>query len=529
MYKVLIAEDEMFVRLGIKMSADWGEFDMEVVDDVANGQLAFESYEKNRPDIVMTDIKMPIMDGMSLIRKIREKDSRTRIIILSCLEEFDMVKQAISLGVSDYILKLTMTPEDMASVLAKVKKELIALHESDSSNNTAVPASDYQDILLNYLFYHMYSEEDFKDKMLHIQEKIKEKNLLMAVLEIDNYKEVQERFRDRYGEIIASALENIITELLSEYGEGLVLHAKENRYVLIMSHSNISHKYLVEEHVLAFFSKIRKVLELYLQGKVTFGISEIYNGYENMYEMYQQCLKALEQKFFYSTASNLFWKKVQQQDSRQLFHKMVQELAESLELDEAGYARLMQVSRLFAETMDQHTITSFFGHEISTEVSQMIVDRQKQLQVIERYNKVLSQCPNFNEAAKVYRECLSDMGSYAGNPGTQELVSKSVMDIIRFIKANYQKNITLDQVAGHVGLSRNYTCGLFKKEMGITLSGYMMKYRIDKAKELLMETNLRSYEIAERVGFLDESYFSRSFKKLTGQSPVDYKRKFGKV
>ena len=116
MYRVLIAEDEVFVRLGLKMSVEWEKMDMRVIADAANGQQAWDIYEKEHPDIILTDIRMPVMDGMELIRRIRERDRETRIVILSCLEEFQLVREAISMGVSDYILKLTMTPEDGAGV-----------------------------------------------------------------------------------------------------------------------------------------------------------------------------------------------------------------------------------------------------------------------------------------------------------------------------------------------------------------------------------------------------------------------------
>lgn len=119
MYRVLIAEDEVFVRLGIKMSVEWEKMGMQVIADAANGQQAWDIYEKEHPDIILTDIKMPVMDGMALIRRIRERDKETRIVILSCLEEFQLVREAISMGVSDYILKLTMTPEDMEKILQK--------------------------------------------------------------------------------------------------------------------------------------------------------------------------------------------------------------------------------------------------------------------------------------------------------------------------------------------------------------------------------------------------------------------------
>ena len=94
--------------------------------------------------------------------------------------------------------------------------------------------------------------------------------------------------------------------------------------------------------------------------------------------------------------------------------------------------------------------------------------------------------------------------------------------IVSHIEKNYAKNLPLKEIAQAVELSPNYICELFKREMGINLSAYIMRYRISRAKELLVSTNLKSYEIAERTGFSDESYFSRSFKKVTGQSPYEF-------
>ena len=106
MYRVVIVEDEMLVRMGLKNSIQWDKFNMCVIADVANGKLAWEICQKEMPDLIITDIKMPVMDGMELIQKIREKDSEVAILILSCLEEFDLLRKAMSFGVVDYILKI---------------------------------------------------------------------------------------------------------------------------------------------------------------------------------------------------------------------------------------------------------------------------------------------------------------------------------------------------------------------------------------------------------------------------------------
>lgn len=99
MYHVLIVEDEMLVRMGIKNSINWSKFGMEVIADVSDGKAAWEIYERESPDLGITDIKRPVMDGMELITKIRDKDNHTKMLILSCLEEFELARKAATLGV----------------------------------------------------------------------------------------------------------------------------------------------------------------------------------------------------------------------------------------------------------------------------------------------------------------------------------------------------------------------------------------------------------------------------------------------
>lgn len=106
--KILIVEDEVLVRCGLRSMVNWEKLGLDVIGDASNGKEALEIYEKEKPDIVMTDIKMPVMDGLELIEKIREQDQSTRIVLLTCYEEFSYLMRAMKLGVSDYILKLKM-------------------------------------------------------------------------------------------------------------------------------------------------------------------------------------------------------------------------------------------------------------------------------------------------------------------------------------------------------------------------------------------------------------------------------------
>ena len=300
MYKVVIAEDEMFVRLGIKMSVDWEKLGMEVAADVETGQQALEAWETYQPDIVITDIKMPVMDGITLIRQIRQKDERTRFIILSCLEEFNIVREALSLGVSDYVLKLTMTQEDMEKVLEKVKRELVVMDKSQKTQENGMERKRFEDSLRNFLYYRLDMGPEWKLKMKE-QFLCPGKQMQMVALEIDHYVESKRIFNDSYGSILDSAVENILSELLVEENH-ILLPEKDGRFIMILEEEPDSE--MLSEQMCRRLEKMREVLKRCVKSTVSFAISQRGNGYDELYEMYHQCAQALEKKFFYGLDKN---------------------------------------------------------------------------------------------------------------------------------------------------------------------------------------------------------------------------------
>lgn len=124
MYRVLIVEDEIIVREWLKKRVNWEACGFLVCAEAANGQEAYEAYEVHKPDMILTDLRMPVMDGITLLRKVRESDKRVRCLILTCLDEFALVKQAIELDVTSYILKLTSEPDEIERELLKAKEFL---------------------------------------------------------------------------------------------------------------------------------------------------------------------------------------------------------------------------------------------------------------------------------------------------------------------------------------------------------------------------------------------------------------------
>ena len=119
MYKVMIVEDEVIVRVGLRNMISWSDLNMTVVGEAQNGKIGLQMYYEKKPDIILTDIKMPVMTGLDMMKQIRRTDTATRIVILTSYEDFELVRQAFQLGISDYILKLEMFPEDLQKVMQR--------------------------------------------------------------------------------------------------------------------------------------------------------------------------------------------------------------------------------------------------------------------------------------------------------------------------------------------------------------------------------------------------------------------------
>lgn len=515
MYKVVIAEDELFVRLGVKMSVDWEKLDMEIVADVENGQQALQTWEKLKPDIIITDIKMPLMNGISLIREIRKKDTRTRFIILSCLEEFEIVRDALSMGVSDYILKLTMTQDDMMKVLLKVKKELEILDGGFRNQKYHEEKKQFEDELRAWMYYRLDMSEK---RRCMFKEQFKEGGVRIILLEIDNYQECKRLFNDSYGSMLEFAIGNILFELLQGKPH-VLLNEKEGRSVLILQEKKGNIGLLEDTRKL--LENIREVLGRYLKTGVSFGISSFGVGYQDLNRLYYESEQAINKKFFTGSGRNLFYRGQEQDECRILITRKMGRLIRNTR-DEEEISRLKGVEEAFCKHENPVSIRQYFEHAISGQIGKILLNIQQRYQITESYTRRIKQSETMDEIIKVYQEVQEFLRS--DGEKKQEHLSKPVKDILRYIREHYTEDITLDRLAEYVELSRTYVSGLFKKETGMNLTNYITNYRIEKAKELLRDTNLKSYEVAEKVGFLDESYFSRSFKKITGESPNSFKK-----
>ena len=425
MYTVLIVEDEMLIRVGLKNLIHWSELGMTIVGEAQDGKQGLELYRRKKPDVILTDIKMSVMDGIEMIRQIRRQDTRTRIVVLSSYEDFSLVRDAFVLGISDYILKLKMMPEEMERVMRKVCDELKQDRARTESDNAGRKQEEEEARARAkagaYIVDEVCTLEEFRGlaEQLHISEH----GLYVSVLEILPSAQKQRVTDRKHAERIGQIVLNLIQTLLFEYGEGEVWQEKENRYLVVQSFSgaeSLREKRGLCEEVT---ERIRTAVQSCVNRKPVCGVSGFADSYRELNRLYTEALGALETAL----------------------------------LQEEPWV--------------------FYG------------DRQ-------------SGCEE------------------------TEPVRREVAEALVYIQLHYaDEELSLPKVAREVAIHKDYLSKLFKKETGIGFSDYINLHRIKKARELLETTSMKSYEIARKVGFQDETYFCRVFKKIVGMGANEYRRK----
>ncbi|THF76751.1 response regulator [Cohnella fermenti] len=529
MYKVMIVEDEMLVRIGLKSSVDWQKFDMQVTADYADGLAAWEYFQRERPDLVMTDIRMPKLDGMGLIAKIREIDKTVRIIVLSCLEEFELVRKAMALDVSNYILKLTMTEEEIESVLHGAAEELRM--QTQQAERTDAPAGIEnlelvkEKMLKDFMFYGIYTPEEFERFAVCKKLRLSPVRMVVVVMEIDRYVLLKEKLKDEHGHLAKMTIMNILNEIMTSRRRGEAVAVDEKRYLLMMHHEDMLSERDIRSMVLELLHQIREIVRTCFNVSVSFGISEIRSGYASLAGMYGEALRALDKRYLAGSGAIISADTVVEEETirRKLAMIRVYEPFRQL-LPDSGLRAFEHYIDLLADRLgeDRKTIETTlhqFVQWIHASMSDSAEERASLMNVAGR----LDRADTLPEKLDLL---LLHLGQLVEETHDRLQMSGEIMKAIQYIKLHYEENISLQIVADHVKLSPGYLSSLFGKELQINFVEYLNRYRIERAKELLIRTQLKSADIAVKVGFSPEyTYFSKVFKKVTGLNPNDFRKR----
>ncbi|MDC7234706.1 MAG: response regulator [Spirochaetales bacterium] len=519
MYSLLIADDEIISRLGISNLLDWEAEGFQLIDSVENGELALEILREQPVDLVLTDVKMPLMTGIELISKARSEGINSQFIVLSSYDDYSFVREALKMGALDYILKLDLNKEHMQSVLQKAREQI----EQNSSGDRSQPL-DRQTLnsarrdFLKQLFYGKVSfDEHLADRLNHLQLSLPHHNFVTLMFRIENLPSTA-------GE---GGIRRVIEEVLEEYEYAYICGTGFNELCILYN--------LAGKEELDLFKCIERLakrviflMKQYFNQSAVLYISDIKGSIEEIPESYQQVNQAYSYKNVFSSESILFYKEIMERRSDRapvLLESFVGRFEKAIQKDQPE-----ELNQIFKEILEYTDTTRYIelGQISSFVFSLTYVIRQYEEDAGIQIKLWENEEEQFNALQSIRGK--EDFTTFLTGvrAGLEEaLAGRNDNHIIRSVKKylndHYTEGVVLKDVADYFGLTHTYLSMLFRKETGVTLKDYLIGLKIEKTKELLRKTNLQIAEISKEIGYDNEHYFSRIFKQKTGMTPTAYR------
>ncbi|HEX2947654.1 MAG TPA: response regulator [Clostridia bacterium] len=530
--KVLLVDDEYMVRGLLKRCIDWNEIGMEIIGEASGAQEALELTDRLSPDIIFTDICMPYMDGIELSGLVFEKYPNIKIVILTGYEEFEYAKKSLKLGIADFLLKPINDDEIRKSALDMKKKIEAERSHSNEYNRLKTQLEENRPYMkekfLNEFIRGDIPEAEVSEKLAYFDLNFVSGTFQAAFLEADR----------PHGDITTGAEEKLILRL--QCMEEVRLFFRNDPCITVFFDNNQKIAVLNTATDIDFIEcceTLRIMLANKIKCAVTIGIGNPCNGPENIRQTCREAIYALNYSAVLGKNQVISYSVIDlsQKKPLQLHGKTSEEFEFCIK---AGLTE--KALELFCVSCD------VIGPEISDTAETMRIVSSNTISVIlsainETGLRISDVFEDGGEPFKqVFRiDTLPEMKEYISSVirKTTELVeklktkkvNKTITDIKEYINVSISADdLSPASIAGKFYLNPSYLSRVFKQETGQTLTEYITKARMELAVRLLDQTDLKAYEIAERIGIQDPHYFSICFKKFTGMSVNDYRRLSGK-
>ncbi|OAB43048.1 response regulator transcription factor [Paenibacillus antarcticus] len=527
MIKVLIVDDEMLSRVGIKSLIAWNEKGYMVVGEAENGRKAFQLIQELQPDIVISDIKMPVMNGIELIEQANKGPYQPAFIILSSYDDFDYVKQALMLGAKDYFLKLELTPEQLLGAMDRIKDERFAEQKQfpkfKQSYVEQLTANDYQIVKNNFLKEIIQGrnceEEEIQSKLNALGILLPKERLQCGVVLI-NGMEVYPKYKKNERHLFQYTVENIISEIVLDYRFAHAVVSQSKEIIIVFAHEESDQ---MDHDMHELMRAIMKALKVYLNITGSTGTSKIRNGYHSIKHSYKDALEDANQ----SSQVNLIRFEVGKDElvsEINHFIKNFEHVLHTFDMEKLKHCLAQLIEKIKRVSDRSKDVLKSLCSTLLLSISNFITNQAKNLTLEEvwgsnPFHSIEHLHTNFDFIVW-FEEFENSISSIFNSLGES---SKLIHQAKQYIHKHYSSNVSLEGIADELNISPNYLSTLFRKETSESLVEYLTRYRIDRAKEYLLTTHYRVYEIGQMVGYESEQYFSRVFKKVVGMPPAKYK------
>lgn len=524
--RMIIVDDESEIAEALQEAYAWETIGITEVEVFSDSILAMERIRSVRVDIMLTDIKMPKLDGLQLSEKALAINPDMKIIMISGYDDFSYAHQALKLGVLDYQLK----PFSFEEIIESVQKACTMLAgeniKRDIQNRYSEQLRQYKDVSRKLFLVNLEQEcaqprEEIIKKLSELEIHNASGNCCIVCLGIGE--ELREGVwdMDTDRELLQFAMENILNEILGD--NGIALHENASMTVVFLFRC-VSEKQAGEQ-----IRNCISVLEETLFVRIDSGIGKIYDSVSGLYQSLTEAKQNYEQNVFYHTH---YLREVGADDSYPYPEAIEQELLATITFSgDLHQDAITLVNQWFEQCRREKSISRSRAISVWSLMLAMLTKKMSQLNV-EHFNR--QNADGWKRLLEQSKTILDLQGQVLGSleqffdairEESRSRADRIVRQIINYIDENLEQDLSLGMLANQVSLSPGYLAVLLKKHLGTNHSKYITQRRLERAKQLLKHTDKRIGEIAEMVGYSDVRYFNKVFKQNIGCKPSDYRKK----
>jgi two-component system response regulator YesN len=531
MIKVIVIDDEPIILDGIQKIIPWEQHGLCIVDVAPDGEIGLAKIKQHLPELVITDIRMKFMDGLALMHEAKKINHKITFIVISAYNDFQYAKEACALGAFSYVLK-PVVQEELLDIVIRAKDEIVhnQLIQNKVSTMYALIKED-SPVLIGQFLHSVFHREISGDKitkkaaMLNYSLRANQ-NFTVVIIKLNmNFQPANQTKLDH---ITMYAANNIIEEIVTEHYSCLSSARHDDKIeLLIWCESSNRGCDMIDRLI----HKVKDAIGKYLKAIVCVGKGSMVQGYDHIYKSYQDAVQALQQSLIQGNDSivGTLDTNVEKQEYVSYPKDMELKIIEDIQLQDEDLLKqdLKHLIDYLKKSTHSYLYISNCLHQLFTSILRSIVEKSSIVPdnykdaysfLKQIYDKTTDETISF-----IYHFCKNHMDQQ-WNAHKSPHIKKIVREALVYIRNNVQNSeLSIREVAKIVHMNPTYFGQVFKKELDKSFNEYLAELRIKEAKRLLLDLDDKVYEIAQRTGFNSTHYFNVLFKKMTGQTPNDYR------
>lgn len=536
-FKLFIVDDEEIEREGISSICNWQELGIELIGEAWNGKIALQLLETVEPDIIITDVKMPVMNGIEFAAKIKERYPKVKVIFISGYEDFTAAKSAIEMNAFAYLLKPVYINELLNTIKkalnffidekVKLQEDLYVIKQLEES----LPLLKEKLLRELLLATTVQDKKRCFDKAQYLGIRLASGQYSVLVVKIDGFLYFCNTQNEEAIYSLLIKVKRAIDDALVPKSNLLSFATHEGEFALINSFSTI----LGDDEIVQYMEKlgedIIKQVDNAYNAKVTIGISTTKTDIDNLPLQYYQAQIAVDSKFYLGSNRVLWYEDNNEKNQNILLNirKVTESLNDAILANDTQGTRTI-IDEFFSQLMDKNNFDKQYIQSVCMEIIsfavRILAEANESIENVFGKGKSpwakLLQFETILDIKNFMTNCLTAITDYLYQQ-RQDRSQNLVHKIKEIINIQYKSIISIEDIAGQVFMASGYIRRVFKNKTGQTIQDYLINYRLKKAAELLLNTSSKVSEVAEMVGYENPSYFCTVFKDFYGITPGEYK------